>query len=108
MVLINGSEGIGTGYSTSIPSFNPKDIIDYLEKKLKGENPSFNPSPWYNNFKGKISIVACSDLSITADELADYIHALNHVSNDPIYQKQIVNTFFFTNLKSGKKLEDSE
>ncbi len=31
------------------------------------------------NFKGKISIVACSDLSITADELADYIHALNYV-----------------------------
>jgi len=32
-----------------------------------------------DNFKGKISIVACSDLSITADELADYIHALNYV-----------------------------
>ena len=32
-----------------------------------------------NNFKGKISIVACSDLSLTADELADYVHALNIV-----------------------------
>ena len=32
-----------------------------------------------NNFKSKISIVACSDLSLTADELADYVHALNIV-----------------------------
>ena len=35
-----------------------------------------------NNFKQsgkKISIVACSDLEVTADELDSYVHALNHV-----------------------------
>ena len=45
------------------------DSSTYLEAVIKEAN----------NFKGKISIVACSDLSITADELADYIHALNYV-----------------------------
>ena len=45
------------------------DPSTYLEAVIKEAN----------NFKGKISIVACSDLSITADELADYIHALNYV-----------------------------
>ena len=45
------------------------DSSTYLEALIKEAN----------NFKGKISIVACSDLSITADELADYIHALNYV-----------------------------
>ena len=45
------------------------DSSTYLEAVIKEAD----------NFKGKISIVACSDLSITADELADYIHALNYV-----------------------------
>ena len=31
MLLINGSQGIGTGYSSSIPCFNPKDIIKNVE-----------------------------------------------------------------------------
>jgi len=32
MILVNGAIGIGTGYSTNIPQFNPKDIINiYLE-----------------------------------------------------------------------------
>lgn len=30
MVLVNGAEGIGTGYSTSIPSYNPLDLISIL------------------------------------------------------------------------------
>ena len=54
LILINGTEGIGTGYSTNIPKYNPKDIIEYITKKLKGEKSSFNSSPWYKNFKGKI------------------------------------------------------
>ena len=29
-VLINGTEGIGTGFSTNIPPFNPRDIIDNM------------------------------------------------------------------------------
>ncbi len=53
-ILINGTEGIGTGYSTSIPKFNPKEIIEYLERKLKGDKINFNLTPWYKNFKGKI------------------------------------------------------
>ena len=27
MVLVNGAEGIGVGWSTSIPNYNPRDII---------------------------------------------------------------------------------
>ncbi len=30
MVLVNGAEGIGTGWSTSIPCFNPSDIVKNL------------------------------------------------------------------------------
>ena len=34
MVLVNGSEGIGTGYSTTIPNYNPIDIVNYIKAKL--------------------------------------------------------------------------
>lgn len=27
LVLVNGAEGIGTGWSTSIPNYNPRDIV---------------------------------------------------------------------------------
>src|SRR5204862_220440 len=27
MVLVNGASGIGTGWSTSVPSYNPRDLV---------------------------------------------------------------------------------
>lgn len=30
MVLVNGAEGIGTGWSTKIPNYNPRDIAENL------------------------------------------------------------------------------
>ena len=53
MVLVNGAEGIGTGFSTSIPCYNPKEIIQNIfnimdEKDIKPMDP------WYKNFRGKI------------------------------------------------------
>lgn len=54
MVLVNGSEGIGTGYSTSLPSFRPEDIKNYLIERLNGGNPSSNFYPFYQGFKGKM------------------------------------------------------
>jgi DNA topoisomerase-2 len=53
MVLINGSTGIGTGYSTYIPKFNPMDIIDSLVNRLSGDKFK-SIDPWYRNYTGKI------------------------------------------------------
>jgi DNA topoisomerase-2 len=51
--LVNGSLGIGSAYSTFIPSYNPKDIITWLKAKLNGQElPIVNP--WYKGFKGSI------------------------------------------------------
>jgi DNA topoisomerase-2 len=27
MILVNGAEGIGTGWSTNVPNYNPRDLI---------------------------------------------------------------------------------
>ena len=34
-VLVNGARGIGTGYSTSIPQFNPLEITEHFIESLK-------------------------------------------------------------------------
>lgn len=59
MVLVNGSDGIGTGWSTSVPSYNPRDIIKNIRAMLRGERPS-DMLPWYRGFKGQILPVANS------------------------------------------------
>ena len=55
LILVNGSKGIGTGFSTDIPSFSIHDIIQYLTKKINKE-PVDNISmiPYYKGFKGSI------------------------------------------------------
>jgi DNA topoisomerase-2 len=56
MVLVNGAIGIGTGFSTNIPCFNPHDIISVIQRILDGEDDltGFEISPWYRGFKGQI------------------------------------------------------
>ena len=54
MVLVNGAEGIGTGWSTSIPEHNPIELAKNLIRKIKGENME-KMLPWYKGFNGKIS-----------------------------------------------------
>eukprot|EP00931_Biecheleriopsis_adriatica_P084093 TRINITY_DN5779_c0_g2_i3.p1 TRINITY_DN5779_c0_g2~~TRINITY_DN5779_c0_g2_i3.p1 ORF type:complete len:1238 (-),score=371.19 TRINITY_DN5779_c0_g2_i3:124-3837(-) len=54
MVLVNGAEGIGTGWSTSLPNYNPRDIIAMLQKLIKKQKLSSNLCPWYRGFKGSI------------------------------------------------------
>ncbi|ORX76043.1 type II DNA topoisomerase [Anaeromyces robustus] len=53
MVLINGAEGIGTGYSTNIPNFNPRDVVMNLKRRIRGLD-FITMHPWYRGFRGKI------------------------------------------------------
>ena len=59
MVLVNGSKGIGTGFSTDIMCYNPRDIIAYLKCLLAGEAaPSVKVEPFYNGFTGTVTKTA--------------------------------------------------
>lgn len=53
MALVNGSEGIGTGWSTSIPNYNPREIIANLRLMIAGQHPE-EMQPWYRGFTGDI------------------------------------------------------
>jgi DNA topoisomerase-2 len=55
-LLINGTDGIGTGWSTSIPCYNPFDIITNIENRLKDDSHKFQRMyPWFKNFLGEIT-----------------------------------------------------
>ena len=54
LILVNGSEGIGTGFSTLIPNYDFKDIINWFINKLNNKKTN-ELIPKYNNFKGLIT-----------------------------------------------------
>jgi len=71
-VLINGQTGIGTGFSTSIPSYNPQELVLYLREKIhtsRGVDSSTEEVesvcavgkefiPYYEGFKGTVIKIA--------------------------------------------------
>lgn len=63
LLLVNGACGIGTGWSTTMPSYNPKDVIRNLREMLAGRAPA-NMLPWYRDFEGTVSTVTPSRISI--------------------------------------------
>lgn len=64
MVLVNGSEGIGTGWSSYIPNYNPRDIVANVRRLLNGE-PMEPMHPWYRGFKGTIEKTASKESGVT-------------------------------------------
>lgn len=57
MILINGADGIGTGWSSNIPNYNPEDIVENLKRLMKGEE-MVPMTPWFRDFKGTVSQIA--------------------------------------------------
>ncbi|CAE7650581.1 top2 [Symbiodinium pilosum] len=53
LALVNGADGIGTGWSTSIPNYNPRDLISNIRCLLRRE-PAKPMVPWFRGFKGMV------------------------------------------------------
>ncbi|CAN0039672.1 unnamed protein product, partial [Chrysoparadoxa australica] len=53
IMLLNGSEGIGTGFSSVIPSFNHADICDSMIQYVEEGKPR-RLKPWVNYYTEKI------------------------------------------------------
>ena len=53
MVLVNGAEGIGTGFSTKCPQFNPVDIINNIINMIDNKD-YITMTPWWSLFEGTV------------------------------------------------------
>jgi DNA topoisomerase-2 len=56
MLLVNGTRGIGTGYSTYIPSYNPRQLRTMLMSWLEGDAEALDEelTPYFQGFKGEV------------------------------------------------------
>jgi DNA topoisomerase II len=55
LLVINGTVGIGTGYSTNIPPHNPRHVVALLKQRLEGKIASLAGvalDPWWIGFRG--------------------------------------------------------
>jgi DNA topoisomerase II len=51
LLLINGCSAIATGFSTTVPPFNPADVRDNVLRALDGE-PLVPMTPWFRGYRG--------------------------------------------------------
>ena len=63
MILVNGAIGIGTGYSTDIPSHNPIEIINNLINMLGGKKAK-SMRPYWRGFNGKVKKVSKNNYEV--------------------------------------------
>jgi DNA topoisomerase-2 len=90
LVLINGAEGIGTGYSSFVPCYNPDEVKTNIQRLLQNKEMK-NMKPWYKNFKGTIEA--------TSDEEDHYI-------TKGVYKITNPSTIEITELPIGKWTQD--
>ena len=53
MALVNGSNGIGTGWSTKVPNHDPRELAKNVLRMIDGQEP-IDIVPSYRNYRGEI------------------------------------------------------
>ena len=115
MVLVNGTKGIGTGYSSDIPCFNPLDLVKCVKAWLEIEGDAIIRDgcmviseipvihPWYRGFKGEIEKVA-NNKYITRGIIERTSESTLSVTELPV--KMWTDDFrdFLADIKSDKKI----
>lgn len=55
LLLLNGSNGLSTGFSCTIYPRKPENVLSYIRKRLKGvAAPKEDLAPWFKGFKGSV------------------------------------------------------
>ncbi|KAF4026248.1 hypothetical protein G4228_018166 [Cervus hanglu yarkandensis] len=66
MVLINGAEGIGTGWACKLPNYDAREIVNNVRRMLDGLDP--HPMlPNYKNFKGTIQELGQNQYAVSGE-----------------------------------------
>lgn len=99
LLLINGSEGISSGYAQKILNRNPDELKDAIIKKLKGEFV-YNGTPWFRGYQGVIE----AGENVGQWHIKGVIEKLNTTT---VYIKAVPYTYDLAGyLKVLDKLED--
>ncbi|XP_067824939.1 DNA topoisomerase 2-alpha isoform X2 [Heptranchias perlo] len=66
MVLVNGAEGIGTGWACKIPNYDTREIVNNIRRMLDGDDP-VPMLPNYKNFKGTVFELGANQYMINGE-----------------------------------------
>uniref|UniRef100_A0A6C0EBV0 DNA topoisomerase (ATP-hydrolyzing) n=1 Tax=viral metagenome TaxID=1070528 RepID=A0A6C0EBV0_9ZZZZ len=100
MILVNGAEGIGTGFSTKIPPYNPLQIIQNIRNIINDKDFEYM-DPWWQGFNGTVA------------KINDYnyeIYGLWNINNDKLTITELPIGEWTSNYKEllEKLLEDNQ
>jgi DNA topoisomerase II len=87
-ILVNGcGGGIGTGWSCTVPSYNIKEIVEWIKEwMMNGDDIECNINPWFFNFKGSIEV---NDKKIVTKGVYTQTDNIVVVTEIPIGKKNI-------------------
>uniref|UniRef100_A0A8B9K2A5 DNA topoisomerase 2 n=1 Tax=Astyanax mexicanus TaxID=7994 RepID=A0A8B9K2A5_ASTMX len=66
LVLVNGGDGIGTGWACKLPNFDVREIINNIHRMLNGDEP-LPMLPSYKGFKGTIEELTSNHYLISGE-----------------------------------------
>lgn len=110
MVLVNGAEGIGTGWSTKIPNYDPREIIANL-KRLMDNEEVVPMMPSFKNFKGSIQEI-CTNRYLVSGEISIIDETTVEITELPIrtwtqnYKEDVLEPMLYGNEKTPIMLTD--
>ncbi|XP_065661520.1 DNA topoisomerase 2-alpha isoform X4 [Hydra vulgaris] len=110
MCLVNGAEGIGTGYSTKIPNFDIRDIVKNVKRMINGEEPQ-PMFPSYKDFTGEIvqegdQKFICQGTINIIDETTIEITELPVRTWTQAYKETVLDVYLYGNEKSPPCITD--
>jgi DNA topoisomerase-2 len=110
--LVNGTIGIGTGFSTGLPSFNPKDIVRNIRLMMKNE-PTEEMIPWFRGFSRNSAIKKIGEnrFVIKGRYSTDTSNDILHITELPIGVSTNAYKEFLTGLlitKEKKPLKEKD
>ena len=134
MILVNGcTAGIGTGWSSHVPCYNPVDIIEWIRlwiNKKDSKDKIFDLpelTPWYRGFTGTIekvcknkyitkgiiekktvrattkTIVKELPISLWIDKFKDYVEELIELKEIKSYKNYSTDVLIHFELEEGKE-----
>ncbi|KAG3073798.1 hypothetical protein PC122_g14652 [Phytophthora cactorum] len=102
VILINGTHGIGTGFSSDVLHYNPVDIANYIKLMLMEKTPERNILPWYKGFTGEIVQVAQNRFTAYARWTFDSKKRILHITDLSINVSADSYKIFCEDLLNGK------
>ena len=73
MILINGADGIGTGWSSSIPNYRPEDVVANLKRRMAGSSKEdmLPMLPWFRGWSGEVEDIGADRFRFHGQDTAD-------------------------------------